>query len=80
MSRCYVALLIMRITNQKKVKEYLDKGFKIETYTPAYFGARTLYYLTNYKDLEITVPEKTISKMIEHKVVDENLCYRPNAT
>ena len=73
-------VIIMRITSQKKVKEYLDNGFKIETYTPAHFGTRTLYYLTNYKDLEVTVPEKTIRKMMENNVVDENLCYRPNAT
>jgi hypothetical protein len=68
----------MRITNQEKVKEYLEKGFKIETYISVYFGARALYYLTNYRDLEITVPQKTIDRLIEGKVIDENLCYKPN--
>ena len=67
----------MRITSQKKVKEYLDKGFKLEKLEQYKI---TLYYLTNYKDQEITVPESTINKMIENKVIDWQLDYRPNAT
>lgn len=67
----------MRITSQKKVKEYLDKGFKLEKLNQ---HKRTLYYLTNYKDLEITVPENTINKMIENKVIDWQLDYRHNTT
>ena len=67
----------MRITSQKKVKEYLDKGFKLEKLEQY---KRTLYYLTNYKDQEITVLESTINKMIENKVIDWQLDYRPNAT
>lgn len=67
----------MRITSQKKVKEYLDNGFKLEKLDQ---HKRTLYYLTNYKDCEITVPENTINKMIENKIIDWQLDYRPNAT
>lgn len=65
----------MRITCQKKVKEYLDNGFKLEKLNQ---HKRTLYYLTNYKDCEITVPENTINKMIENKIIDWQLDYRTN--
>lgn len=62
----------MRITSKKKIKEYLDCGFKLEKLEQ---HKRTLYYLTNYKDQEITIPKNIIYKLIEDKVIDWQLDY-----
>ena len=62
----------MIVKSKKKVKEYLDKGFKLEKLEQ---HKRTLYYLTNYKDVEITVSKKTINEMIDSKIIDWQLDY-----
>lgn len=66
----------MRITSQKEVIKKLSEGFRFEE---AEQYSRTIYYLTNYKDSEITVPRKTIDKLIDKGVIDWQLDYKPNA-
>ncbi len=66
----------MRLTSQKEVVKKLDEGFKFEELKQ---HSRTLYYLTNYKGTEITVPKTVIDKLIEKGVVDWQLDYKHNA-
>jgi len=65
----------MRTSSQKEVIARFEQGFKLEE---ANQHRRTVYYLTNYKDLEITVAKGTIEKMKEKGVIDSNNDYKRN--
>ena len=59
----------MRITSKKSFIEKINEGLKLEKYQEY---KRTLYKLTNYKDIELTVAISLIKKLEEEGIVDSN--------
>ena len=59
----------MRITSKKAFIEKINEGLKLEKYQEY---KRTLYKLTNYKDIELTVAISLIKKLEEEGIVDSN--------
>ena len=59
----------MRIASKKAFIEKINEGLKLEKYQEY---KRTLYKLTNYKDIELTVAISLIKKLEEEGIVDSN--------
>ena len=57
--------------------EYFNEGFKLELSRGEY--KRSFYYLTNYKDTELTVARNVIETMKRKGLIDENDFYRIKA-
>lgn len=59
----------MRITSKKSFIEKVKEGYKLEKLREF---KRILWYLTNYKDTEITVSISLIRKLQEEGIIDSN--------
>lgn len=59
----------MRITSKKAFIEKVKEGLKLEKYQEY---KRTLYKLTNYKNIELTVSISLIKKLEKEGIVDSN--------
>jgi hypothetical protein len=66
----------MAITSEKAFIEKAKEGFRLEI---AKQYARSYYYLTNYKDCEITVSKSIIDKLTKKGIIDSNWDIHLNA-
>lgn len=57
------------IASEKAFIEKVEGGFKLERLTQF---KRNLFYLTNYRDTEITVSKALIEKLESKGIIDQN--------
>ena len=58
------------INSKKNLIQKMSNGYKLETLQQ---HRRTLYYLTNYRDTELTVASSLIRKLEMEGILDRNL-------